>query len=74
MSLDQNLFTLNVTPSTTDLDVVDLVDPAGTIHYRKRRAHGETYKVEVSGMSSSLDSHTAESVVHTSADVAVLAS
>ncbi|KZT64601.1 hypothetical protein DAEQUDRAFT_732458 [Daedalea quercina L-15889] len=48
MSLDQNLFTLNLVPNTEEpLDVVDLVDPSGTVHYRKRRVHGETYTIEV---------------------------
>lgn len=49
MSLDQNLFTLNVTPNAADPDVVDLVDTVGTVHYRKRKVQGETYTIEVSG-------------------------
>ncbi|KIK60542.1 hypothetical protein GYMLUDRAFT_43852 [Collybiopsis luxurians FD-317 M1] len=48
MSLDQNLFTLVVTPSTADPNVIDLVDPnSGQIHYRKQRVPGPMYKVEV---------------------------
>ncbi|KAJ6602179.1 hypothetical protein B0H10DRAFT_2167356 [Mycena sp. CBHHK59/15] len=47
MSLDQNLFTLIVTPSTENPNVVDLVDPAGRAHYRKQRAPGPVYKAEV---------------------------
>ncbi|KAF8994616.1 hypothetical protein BDZ89DRAFT_1085144 [Hymenopellis radicata] len=37
MSLDQNLFTLIVTPSKDDPNVIDLVDPNGVVHYRKQR-------------------------------------
>ncbi|KAJ3801723.1 hypothetical protein GGU11DRAFT_768049 [Lentinula aff. detonsa] len=47
MSLDQNLFTLIVTPSTADPNVVDLVESTGRIHYRKQRVPGPTYKAEV---------------------------
>ncbi|KAJ4470107.1 hypothetical protein J3R30DRAFT_3538239 [Lentinula aciculospora] len=47
MSLDQNLFTLIVTPSPLDPNVVDLVDPGGQIHYRKQRVPGPMYKAEV---------------------------
>ncbi|KAJ7128932.1 hypothetical protein C8R43DRAFT_896801 [Mycena crocata] len=47
MSLDQNLFTLVVTPSTQNPNVVDLVDPSGTGHYRKQRIPGPVYKAEV---------------------------
>lgn len=49
MSLDKNLFTLNFTANAADPDVVDLVDPVGTVHYRKRRVLGDTYTIEVSG-------------------------
>ena len=37
MSLDQNLFTLNIVPSEVEPDAVDLVEPNGIVHYRKRR-------------------------------------
>ncbi|KAH9829983.1 uncharacterized protein C8Q71DRAFT_788121 [Rhodofomes roseus] len=47
MSLDQNLFTLNVTVSSEGPDVIDLVDPAGTVHYRKRKVQSETYTIEL---------------------------
>ncbi|KAH7926400.1 hypothetical protein BV22DRAFT_1032896 [Leucogyrophana mollusca] len=49
MSLDQNLFTLLVTPNTSDTTgtVLDLVDPSGNVHYRKRRILGQVYKIEV---------------------------
>jgi len=50
MSLDQNLFTLVVTPSTEDPNVVDLVEPNGTIHYRKQRTgDGSSYHAQVYG-------------------------
>jgi len=39
MSLDQNLFTLNIVPSEEEKDAIDLVEPNGTVHYRKRRVH-----------------------------------
>ncbi|KAL0571670.1 hypothetical protein V5O48_010288 [Marasmius crinis-equi] len=46
--LDQNLFTLVVTPHKDDPNVVDLIDPSGTIHYRKQRLVGvPTYTAEV---------------------------
>lgn len=50
MSLDTNLFTLNVTPNQNDRNVTDLVDPSGIIHYRKQRVPGPTYKSELYGM------------------------
>ncbi|EJD07364.1 uncharacterized protein FOMMEDRAFT_164351 [Fomitiporia mediterranea MF3/22] len=37
MSLDQNLFTLNITPREGDPLVTELIDPSGTAHYRKVR-------------------------------------
>jgi hypothetical protein len=51
MSLDQNLFTLLLTPNKDDPNVVDLVDPSGHIHYRKQRvdAAGEMYNIQVYG-------------------------
>ncbi|PCH44081.1 hypothetical protein WOLCODRAFT_76224 [Wolfiporia cocos MD-104 SS10] len=45
MSLDLNLFTLNVTPSPDDPNVVDLVSPSGVVHYRKERVPGSAYSV-----------------------------
>ncbi|KAF4593156.1 hypothetical protein EYR38_008868 [Pleurotus pulmonarius] len=48
MSLDKNLFTLVVTPNKDHPNVVDLVEPSGTIHYRKQRVVDPAgYKVEV---------------------------
>lgn len=38
MSLDQNLFTLNITPRAAAPLIVELIDPKGTVHYRKERA------------------------------------
>jgi hypothetical protein len=49
MSLDKNLFTLTITPNADDPRVIDLVDPEGTVHYRKQRVPGSTYKMEVYG-------------------------
>lgn len=55
MSLDQNLFTLVVTPSKDDPNVIDLIDPNGVVHYRKQRIASEaTYTVEVYGLSEHL--------------------
>ncbi|KAI0060235.1 hypothetical protein BV25DRAFT_1871265 [Artomyces pyxidatus] len=47
MSLDQNLFTLNVTPNEKDPAVLDLVDPIGRIHYHKRREAGNLYRIDL---------------------------
>ncbi|TFK39976.1 hypothetical protein BDQ12DRAFT_681557 [Crucibulum laeve] len=47
MSLDQNLFTLLLTPNKDHPQVLDLVDPSGIVHYRKRRIPGTEYKMEV---------------------------
>ncbi|KAG5647919.1 hypothetical protein DXG03_007843 [Asterophora parasitica] len=47
MSLDQNLFTLNLVQHKDDPHVVDLIDPSGTIHYRKQRVLSPEYKAEV---------------------------
>jgi hypothetical protein len=47
MSLDKNLFTLLFTPHKDNPNVIDLVDPSGTIHYRKQRIPGSEYKIEV---------------------------
>lgn len=50
MSLDKNLFTLFFTPNKDHPNVIDLVDPSGTVHYRKQRALTPEYKIEVYGM------------------------
>ncbi|KAJ3995416.1 hypothetical protein F5050DRAFT_1538167, partial [Lentinula boryana] len=48
MSLDQNLFTLQVKPSQTDSKIVDLTDPAGNVFYRKQRViSGAVYAMRV---------------------------
>ncbi|KAG6876772.1 hypothetical protein C0992_011853 [Termitomyces sp. T32_za158] len=49
MSLDQNLFTLHLTPNKENPNIVDLVDPSGTTHYSKHRLPGAEYKIEVYG-------------------------
>ena len=51
MSLDKNLFTLLFTPNNDYPNVIDLVDPSGTVHYRKRRVPTPEYRIEVYGMS-----------------------
>ena len=53
MSLDQNLFTLIISPNKDDPNVIDLVDnsPNPILHYRKQRVAGPNYKVEVYGTS-----------------------
>ena len=50
MSLDKNLFTLNVRP-IPGTQVVELVDPNGTIYYRKERkaGSGSFYQFDVFG-------------------------
>jgi hypothetical protein len=50
MSLDKNLFTLFFTPHKDNQNVIDLVDPSGTVHYRKQRMPTSEYKIEVYGM------------------------
>ncbi|KAF7321450.1 hypothetical protein MKEN_00665500 [Mycena kentingensis (nom. inval.)] len=47
MSLDQNLFTLVLTPSTDNPNVVDLNDPSGQPYYRKQRVPGPVYRMEM---------------------------
>ncbi|KAL7280938.1 hypothetical protein ACG7TL_005887 [Trametes sanguinea] len=47
MSLDQNLFTLNVSQRADDRNVLDLVDPNGVTHYSKRRIPSNEYNIEV---------------------------
>ncbi|KAF8967649.1 hypothetical protein BDZ97DRAFT_1656154 [Flammula alnicola] len=47
MSLDKNLFTLLFTPHKDNQNVIDLVDPSGTVHYRKQRVLGPEYKIEL---------------------------
>ncbi|KAJ7595087.1 hypothetical protein C8J56DRAFT_928370 [Mycena floridula] len=47
MSLDENLFTLIISPSKDDPNVVDLVDGSGSIYYRKQRIPGPQYTAQV---------------------------
>ncbi|KAI8974595.1 hypothetical protein BD414DRAFT_498155 [Trametes punicea] len=47
MSLDQNLFTLNVSPRADDRNLLDLADPNGLVHYTKRRLPGTEYRIEL---------------------------
>ena len=56
MSLDKNLFTLLFTPNNDHPNVIDLVDPSGTVHYRKQRVLTPEYKIEVYGMSKTFPS------------------
>ena len=49
MSLDQNLFTLIVTPNPENPNIVDLVDPSGTKHYRKELVAGSVYELKLFG-------------------------
>lgn len=61
MSLDKNLFTLLFTPNNDHPNVIDLVDPSGTVHYRKQRVLTPEYKIEVYGMSKmNLSVHSVE--------------
>lgn len=54
MSLDQNLFTLNVTARADEPTTLDLIDPNGTVHYTKRRLPGTDYTIEMLGACSRL--------------------
>ncbi|TFK52060.1 hypothetical protein OE88DRAFT_1658838 [Heliocybe sulcata] len=47
MSLDQNLFTLNLVQRPDNPLIIDLVDNNGTTHYRKQRVPGTVYKIEL---------------------------
>ena len=47
MSLDQNLFTLNVLPKGAN--EFELVEPSGTVHYRKERVLGTVYTINLHG-------------------------
>jgi hypothetical protein len=58
MTLDKNLFTLNLEPSKIVPGAVDLVDPSGTVHYRKQWVSNGagTYLFSLSGVQS-IDTH-----------------
>jgi hypothetical protein len=45
--LDQNLFTLHLTPSTSSPYVLDLTTPSGTVHYSRHRISGATYSIQL---------------------------
>ncbi|KAI0742057.1 hypothetical protein C8Q80DRAFT_1274377 [Daedaleopsis nitida] len=49
MSLDQGIFTLDLTQRPDDRSVTDLIDAKGIVHYTKRRlpGNGNEYKIEV---------------------------
>ncbi|KAI0272189.1 hypothetical protein BGY98DRAFT_922192 [Russula aff. rugulosa BPL654] len=47
MSLDRNLFTLNVVPNESNPAVQDLVLPSGTVHYHKEREAGLSYRINL---------------------------
>ena len=49
MSLDRNLFTLNVRPNERDPTVQDLVTPSGEVHYSKEREAGTSYRINLFG-------------------------
>ncbi len=53
MSLDQGLFSLNVTQRPDDRNIVDLIDSKGVPQYTKRRLPGTEYTIELYGTSSS---------------------
>ncbi|KAI0793634.1 hypothetical protein C8Q74DRAFT_1215186 [Fomes fomentarius] len=47
MSLDQGLFSLNVTQRPDDRNIVDLIDSKGVPQYTKRRLPGTEYTIEL---------------------------
>ncbi|KAI0296565.1 hypothetical protein B0F90DRAFT_1811304 [Multifurca ochricompacta] len=47
MSLDRNLFTLNIVPNENDTAVQDLVLPSGIAHYHKQRERGSSYRINL---------------------------
>jgi hypothetical protein len=49
MSLDRNLFTLNIVPNESNRAVQDLVLPSGTVHYHKEREVGQSYRINLFG-------------------------
>ena len=49
MSLDRNLFTLNIVPNESNNAVQDLVLPTGTVQYHKEREGGQSYKINLFG-------------------------
>ena len=49
MSLDRNLFTLNIVPNGRDPAFQDLVIPSGEVHYSKEREAGTSYRINLFG-------------------------
>jgi len=49
MSLDRNLFTLNIVPNESNPAVQDLVLSSGTVHYHKEREGGQSYRINLFG-------------------------
>ena len=49
MSLDRNLFTLNIVPNESNNAVQDLVLPTGTVQYHKEREGGQSYRINLFG-------------------------
>jgi len=49
LSLDRNLFTLNIVPNESNNAVQDLVLPAGTVQYHKEREGGQSYRINLFG-------------------------
>jgi hypothetical protein len=49
MSLDRNLFTLNIVPNESNNAVQDLVLPTGTVQYHREREGGQTYRINLFG-------------------------
>jgi hypothetical protein len=49
MSLDRNLFTLNIVQNEQNPAVQDLVNPLGEVHYSKEREAGALYRINLFG-------------------------
>jgi hypothetical protein len=49
MSLDRNLFTLNIVQNERDPAMQDLVIPSGVVHYSKEREAGTSYRINLFG-------------------------
>ncbi|KAI9509788.1 hypothetical protein F5148DRAFT_1185190 [Russula earlei] len=47
MSLDHNLFTLNIVQNEGNSAVQDLVLPSGAIHYHREKEAGQTYRINL---------------------------
>jgi len=49
MSLDRNLFTLNIVPNKSNHAVQDLVLPSGVVHYHREKEEGQSYRINLFG-------------------------